>query len=55
MINQVDNKMSKLGEATMQQLTNNTNVINGGDKVKLIEKFEKVLLMNQGSKKQSHK
>ena len=55
MINQVDNKMSKLGEATMQQLTNNTNVMNNGDRVKLIEKFEKVLLMNQGSKKQSHK
>lgn len=55
MINQVDRKMSKLGEATMQQLTNNTNVMPDGDKVKLIEKFEKVLLMNSGSKKESHK
>ena len=54
MINQVDVKMSKLGEATMQQLTNNTEKIKDGDKVKLIEKFEKVLLMNQGSKKENH-
>ena len=48
MINKLDTKMSKLGEETMKQLTesmekNEPEQIN---QIKLIEKLEKVLLMN---------
>ncbi|MCX4303010.1 MAG: GTP pyrophosphokinase family protein [Clostridia bacterium] len=53
MINKLDTKMSKLGEETMKQLTesmekNEPEQIN---QIKLIEKLEKVLLMNSEGKK----
>ena len=53
MINKLDTKMSKLGEETMKQLTesmekNEPEQIN---QIKLIEKLEKVLLMNSEVKK----
>ncbi len=53
MINKLDTKMSKIGEETMKQLTesmekNEPEQIN---QIKLIEKLEKVLLMNSEGKK----
>lgn len=56
MINKVDTKMSKLGESTMKQLTDsmekNAEPVGEAEKIKLIEKLEKVLLMNKDTKKE---
>ena len=53
MINKLDTKMSKLGEETMKQLTENKkkNEPEQINQIKLIEKLEKVLLMNSEGKK----
>lgn len=53
MINKLDTKMSKLGEETMKQLTESMeqNEPEQVNQIKLIEKLEKVLLMNNEGKK----
>lgn len=50
MINKLDTKMSKLGEATMEQLTESMENTGPVKETKLIEKLEKALLMNKDSK-----
>lgn len=53
MINKLDTKMSKLGEATMEQLTESmeNSPTQEIPDTKLIAKLEKVLLMNKDNKK----
>lgn len=47
MISKLDTKMSKLGEETMKQLTDSMENIEPKNDIKLIEKFEKVILINK--------
>lgn len=47
MINKLDTRMSKLGEETMKQLTDSMENVEPKNDIKLIEKFEKVLLINK--------
>lgn len=48
MISKLDTKMSRLGEETMKQLTDSMeNVEESANDIKLIEKLEKVLLINK--------
>lgn len=47
MINKLDTRMSKLGEETMKQLTDSMENVESKNDIKLIEKFEKVLLINK--------
>lgn len=51
MINQLDKKMSRLGEAAMNELTESMETFEPTSDMKLIEKLEKVLVMNSKGKK----
>lgn len=47
LINKLDTRMSRLGEETMKQLTDSMEHIESKNDIKLIEKLEKVLLINK--------
>ena len=51
MINQLDKKMSRLGEAAMNELAESMETLEPTNDMKLIEKLEKVLVMNSKGKK----
>lgn len=51
MINQLDKKMSRLGEAAMNELAESMETFEPTNDMKLIEKLEKVLVMNSKGKK----
>lgn len=51
MINQLDKKMSRLGEAAMNELAESMETFEPTSDMKLIEKLEKVLVMNSKGKK----
>lgn len=51
MIHQLDKKMSRLGEATMNELTKSMETLEPTRDIKLIEKLEQVLVMNSKGKK----
>lgn len=51
MISKLDYKMSKLGETTMKELTDSMENVSTENDIKLIEKLEKVLLMNSKGNK----
>lgn len=51
MIHQLDKKMSRLGEATMNELTKSMETLEPTSDIKLIEKLEQVLVMNSKGKK----
>lgn len=52
MVNQLDIRMSKLGENTMKELTDSMKKVEKNGDLKLIEKFGKVLLSSKNSKNQ---
>ena len=52
MINQLDMRMSKLGENTVKELTDSMEKVEQEGDLKLIEKFGKVLLQSKKNKKQ---
>lgn len=51
MIHQLDKKMSRLGEATMNELTKSMETLEPTSDIRLIEKLEQVLVMNSKGKK----
>lgn len=51
MIHQLDKKMSRLGEATMNEFTKSMETLESTSDIKLIEKLEQVLVMNSKGKK----